>query len=394
VRLSASSFFVLAAALAAVSASAVGGCQSGPPPLAVGGGDGSGAGADGGAGGGFVDSGKQLWAGIEAELVTACGACHDAGGIGDAPFLAGPDRYKSVLTWPGVVVVDPAESLFITYSVSGSGHNGTNLDTVSGDLLGRTKAWLAAEAASITTTPDDSPHVEPFTPILGFNAVYLTSIDPALNGVAITFTAEELTPTTLKLDGLTVHTTSMTGVHLIHPVFGVYPKGAPAEADPVDSFAGLDTYFPESTSLSLGSGTLILTNWAPEAKLGLAFETCAPWTENGGDGGGGGGITGGCNDVTSFDDNATPQLQQRCVSCHGGSNPQATAAVDMSDLATDSAAACAQVKNRVNLTTPANSQVFIVTDPGGNAAHPFKFNGDANAFNDFRNDLTVWIQAE
>jgi len=371
VRLSPSSFFAIVATLAAALGTAAGGCQSGPPPLVLDGGNGSGASSTGGSGGGaFVDSGKELWAGIEAEMVSACGTCHDAGGIGDAPFLAGPDRYKSVLTWPGVVVVDPTQSLFVTYAVSGSGHNGTNLDTVANDLLGRTKAWLAAEASSITTVPDDSPHVEPFTPILGFNAVYLTPIDPALTGVAITFTAEELTPSTLKLDGLTVHTTSMTGVHLVHPVFGVYPKGAPAEADPVDSFAGLDTYFPESSSQSLGTGTLILTNWAPEAKLGLGFETCSPWTENGGDGGGGGGITGGCNDVTAFEDNAAPQLQQRCVSCHGGNNAQATAAVDMSDLATDSAAACAQVKNRVNLTTPNSSQVFIVTDPGGNAAHP------------------------
>lgn len=395
-RFPASSFVAIVAACGAGLAVAAGGCGNEPPPLVGDGGNGEGAGATGGQGGAFVDNGKELWAGIEAELVTACGSCHDAGGIGDAPFLAGPDRYKSVLAWPGIVTVDPAESLFVTYAVTGGGHSGSNFDTISGDLFDRVKAWLAAESSAIgATPPDDSPHVEPFTPILGFNAVYLTPIDPALSGVAITFTAEELTASSLKLSGLTVHTSATSGVHIAHPIFAVYPKGAPAQADPVDSFGGLDTYFPESTSLPLGTGTLILTNWVAEAKLGLGFETCAAWTEGGGDGGGGGGgISGGCNALTEFEANAVPQLQARCENCHGGNNGQATAAVDMSDLGTNNAAACAQVKNRINTTTPAQSQIFITTDPGGNAAHPYKFGGDTNLFNGFRNDLTIWIQAE
>ncbi len=394
VRFTLASFATVMAASAAAGVATSGGCNEGPPPLLVGGGD-QGGGDATGAGGGFVDNGKELWTGIEAELMTACGACHDAGGIGDAPFLAGPDRYKSALTWPGVVTVDPAQSIFVTYAISGGGHTGTNLDTIPGDLFDRVKAWLDAESKAIPETPDTAPHVDPFTPILGFNAVYLTPIDPALSGVAITFTAEELTPNSLKLSELTVHTTSMTGVHVVHPVFAVYPKGGAAEADPVDSFAGLDTYYPEGESGTLGVGTLILTNWAPEAKLGLGFESCAPWSESGGEGGGGGGSqTGGCNAVEEFVANAVPQLQQRCESCHGGGNGQATAAVDMSDLGTDNASACAQVKNRVNTTTPAQSQIFITTDPGGNAGHPFKFGGNAAQFNDFRDNLTVWIEAE
>ncbi len=394
VRSQASSFAILLAAFLAAGVAGSGGCNDAPPPLLAGGGDQGGASSTG-EGGAFVDNGKELWAEIEAEMVTQCGACHEPGGIGDAPFLAGPDRYKSVLAWPGVVTVDPAESIFVTYAVSGAGHTGTNLDTVSGGLFDRVKAWLAAEASAIEVVPDTSPHVEPFTPILGFNAVYLTPIDPALTGVALTFTAEELTATSLKLSDLTIHTTSVTGVHIAHPIFAVYPKGGAAEVDPVDSFAGLDTYFPESETSSLGVGTLILTNWAAEAKLGIGFETCSAWTEGGGDGGGGGGtVGGGCTAVEEFTANAVPQLQARCESCHGGANGQATAAVDMSDLGTNDAAACAQVKNRVNTTTPAQSQIFITTDPGGNAGHPFKFGGNAATFADFRDDLTVWIEAE
>ena len=399
VRILRSSFLTIFAAFGAAVAASASGCGNEPPPLIAGGGNGEGASTtssgDGGSGGVFVDNGKELWAGIEAEMVTACGACHEAGGIGDAPFLAGPDRYKSVLAWPGVVTVDPAQSLFVTYAVAGGGHSGTNFDTIPGDLFDRVKAWLAAEATAIGTTPPvATPPTAPVAPIIGFNAVYLAPIDPALSGVAITFTAEELTPTSLKLSQLTVHTTSMTGAHIVHPIFAVYPKGKEAEIDPVDSFAGLDTYFPESTSETLGVGTLILTNWQAEAKLGLGFETCAAWTEGSGEGGGGGGIPGGCNALNEFVTNAVPQLQARFENCHGGNNGQATAAVDMSDLGSDNAAACAQVKNRVNTTTPNQSQIFITTDPNGNAAHPYKFGGNAGLFTDFRDDLTIWIQAE
>ncbi len=393
-RLAVRSFTViLASALAA--AAALSGCEDSPSTILLGGGD-QGAGEVGGAGGApFVDTGKQLWAGIEAELVENCAECHDAGGIGDAPFLAGPDRYQSVLSWPGIVVLDPSESSMLTYPVSGSGHNGTNLDSVPGDLLARVRAWLEAEAAAIQNPVETPLAVDPFTPIMGLNVVYLTPIDPALTGVAIIFTAEELTPNSLRLSEMTVYTTSMTGVHIVHPVFAVYPKGSPATADPVDSFAGFDTYYPENQSGAFGAGTLILTNWEPEAKLGLGFEACAPWTEAGGAGGGGGGGPGGsCTALPEFSESAAPQLQARCVSCHGGGNGQATAAVDMTDLGTDDAAACAQVKNRVNLTTPQQSQIFVVTNPNGNAAHPYKFGGDAGLHADFMTELTLWISAE
>ena len=80
--------------------------------------------------------------------------------------------------------------------------------------------------------------------------------------------------------------------------------------------------------------------------------------------------------------------------CHGGNNGQATAAVDMSKLGSDDAAACAQIKNRVNTADPPSSQLFVTTDPNGNAAHPYKFNGDDQAFADFQDAVTQWIMAE
>ncbi len=389
-------FFAALASLGTAGA----GCGDSGFNLTGGGGEGGGSsnnGGNGGAGGAFVDNGAELFAALEADLFTACGSCHEPGGLGDAPFLAPPDRYQSILSWPGIVTKNVDDSMFVTFSVTGGGHSGTNLDTAADDLEGRVREWLEAESAAISDPiEEDDPYIDPITPILGFNAIYLTPLSEELTGIAITFTAELLTENSLKLDNLQIHTTSATGVHLIHPVFAVYPKGQPGEADPVDSFAGLDSRFPENTSAALGVGTLILTNWQPDAKLGVGFELIEPYSEGGGEGGGGGGGggPGGCNAQTEFAASAVPQFELRCVSCHGGGNGQATAALDMSDLDTDPGAACVQIKNRVNTNDPPASQIFVTTDPGGNAGHPFKFGGNAANFNTFRDAVTIWIEAE
>ncbi len=396
-----SSSFALLLTVTAGMAVALGmsstGCDSGGTPSLTSTSTSSGSGGDG-SGGAFVDNGKDLWAGIEADMVASCGTCHEAGGIADTPFLALPDRYESMLAWPGIVVTNPDESLLLTYAITGAGHSGTNLDTAANDLQARVREWLEAEASAIGDPVDTTkPHLDPVTPIMGFNALYLNPLGTELEGIAITFTAEELTATSLKLTDITVHTTASTGVHVVHPIFSVYPKGGSVDPDPVDSFADLDHKFPESSGEMLGVGTVILTNWEADAKLGLAFETAEPYSSmmgTGGAGAGGGAATGACSAQAEFDASAKPQLQNNCVSCHGGNNGSATSALDMSDLANDSAAACGQILNRVNTGTPASSQIFVTTDPNGNAAHPFKFGGNATNFNTFKNQVSIWVSAE
>ena len=90
----------------------------------------------------------------------------------------------------------------------------------------------------------------------------------------------------------------------------------------------------------------------------------------------------------------SPSLSNPCFACHGGGNATATSAVDMKQLMTDPAATCAQVLNRVSLKDAAKSQLFITTNPGGNATHPYKFGGNQGAFNNFVNSVTKWIQQE
>jgi hypothetical protein len=339
-----------------------------------------------------------MFAELEPDLVATCSACHEAGGIADTPFLAAPDRYTSMVSWPGVVTKDPQKSVLLTYPLSGGKHSGVNLDSeelAGTDLAARIEAWLAEEARAIGDGAlDAGRQIDPFTPIFGFNAVYLDALGSEYSGMALTFTANEIAAGALELAELEVHPTAKLGVHVVHPLFVVYASEGGPDPDPVDSFSNVDQTFDVGAASALGPGAAILTNWKPGAKLSVAFERIEPYGSQLADGGDEGGIGGGCKDVDAFAASAAPPLSASCVSCHGGANPQAKSAVDMSQVDTNPAAACAQVRNRVNPGNPPASQLFVTTDPGGNAAHPFKFGGNAGSFNDFEGSVSTWIAAE
>lgn len=347
-----------------------------------------------------TNHGQELFAELEADFFAACGTCHDAGGIADTPFLAGPDRYRSVVSWPGVVVKNAKDSLLLTYPVSGGKHSGKNLDAAElvDTLLPRVVAWLEEESKSIgDPVADAGPSIVPFSPILGFNAVYLDALGADFEGMAITFTADELGEGALELTQLEVHPTKTTGVHVVHPLFVVYHEGTlQPDPDPVDSFSNIDETYPAGEAGLLGPGVFIVTNWERGAKLSIAFEkieAVKPVDPDAGTGDGGIVLGGGCKDVDAFVANAKGPLGV-CQGCHGGANGQATAAVDMTELDSSPAAACAQVKNRVDPLDPPSSQIFVTTDPNGNAAHPYKFMADVGAWNAFKSSVIPWIEAE
>ena len=379
------------------AATAAGGCVQQPTqlqPLP---------GASSGTGGGLEDAGpsnpgRDAFEAMEAELMQACGTCHDIAGLADTPFLAGPDRYQSFVSWPGILAATPAQSILLTHSMTGKGHVGTNLDSASlkDTLLPKVQSWLAEEAKSFSAPPPQpGPYIEPFAPIIGFNAVYLEPLGEAFRGMAVTFKADYLTETTLELTNIQIHTTSKAGLHIVHPLFVMHPISAAPIPDPTDSFSNVDQTLPMGSSETIGPGTFFFVNWESDSRLSIAFETIEPVLPLDPDAGEGGvDPTGGCKDVAAFDANAKVQFQTRCLSCHGGGNGQASAALDMSALASDAAKACAQIKNRVNVADTAQSQIFITTNPNGNAAHPFKFGGSTDNFNTFRNNVSMWITAE
>jgi hypothetical protein len=384
---------------AATFASAVGaGCGSPDNSLSLSTSVTSGAGT--GTGGAQAQAGaaKALFDALKTQLVKECGACHKVGGSADTPFLGdpetgSPDTYKTITSWPQFVIKDYAKSRLLLHPDSKE-HKGV---PSSEELKAKLTVWLAEEAKSVKdVSMEVKPTIPPFKPIVpGFNAVYLGALGVEFEGMAVTFSADELTPTTLSLTQIQVHPTTKKGLKLVHPLFTVFPAGSmEGDPDPVDSFSNVMLELQPGAVGNLGPGKVILTNWQGGAKLSLAFESVSAIDPNAGTGGAGGGtVSGGCKAVDSFKLNAQ-QMLNTCFGCHGGSNDSATNAVDMKALMSDPAKACGQVKNRVDVITPAKSQLFVTTNPGGNATHPYKFGGNTTQFNNFVNSVSKWITAE
>ncbi len=368
------------------------GCASDPPGLVAPTSSSTGSGGAGGDDG--VNPGEELFRALEDDLLSACGACHELGGSADTPFLGarddGEDPYGAITSWPGIIVAKAENSVLLNWPRVGQ-HTG---GPTSPALEAKLEAWLDVEAKALPEL-GDSLVIPPFRPIVpGFNAVYLDALGDAYAGMALTFVADELTDRALSLTSMQIQPTLQKGISVEHPLFTVYPpssdEGSP---DPVDSFSNVTQDVEPGVASELGPGTLVLTNWLPGGKLSIAFAAVSPIDPLGMGGAGGGGPTGPCNALSSFVDNAAGPLGN-CTTCHGGGNATATNAVDMSSLGTAPEETCGQVLNRVNLGNPGASQLFLTTDPNGNASHPFKFGGNVGNFNTFVSAVSLWIQDE
>ncbi|NUQ74913.1 MAG: hypothetical protein HUU21_15290 [Polyangiaceae bacterium] len=339
--------------------------------------------AEGSPGGASLNPGRAYFAKLEPALVSACGPCHE--GTSNTAFLRGPDRYKTVVSWPGIVVKDPATSKLLTYPTEGSSHPGAILEP---ELRQALLEWLTVEAEALQEqTAESTLATTPRVPISGYNSESLGELGAPYSGMGISFFAEELSKTMLRLTNIQAHSSIINGVKIVHPVAVVHPVGGEPDPDPLDSLAGIDISIAAGASGVL-TEVLILSNWSPDAKLSIAFETIELQT----------GTPDvdvvGCKDLSSFIANAEQQFLLNCSICHGGGNPDAAYAVDMTQLGVDSAAACAQIRNRVNPNDPLKSHIFVTTNPEGNASHPYKFGGDGQSFIAFRSAVSIWIQAE
>lgn len=372
-------------------------CADQPSTLTSGAGGGIPAGnataASTGTSGPATDPKGLFTANVEQGLRDNCRSCHEPGGISDMPFLNPTSYYQSISSWPRMIRKDPTTSILLTRPMTGSGHVGTNLDAPGLETFHQAiKDWLAAEAAALVDVEDEKPHTEPITPVLGHNVVYFDQMSAALAGLSITFEADQVTDNTLELSGLEVYTTKATGVHIVHPVFVVHPKNEEASPDPIDNFSGMDARFPESSHSALGSGIVVLTNWKPEAKISIVFDSIEPWTEGGGTGGGGGSVGGGCKALGDF--SSIKGQFGPCQACHlaGGIG---NASVNMDGLDSgDDADACSQIRLRIDTADPNNSQIFRVTDPNGGTSHDFQFGGNVGNWQAFRTAVSTWVTAE
>ncbi len=308
-------------------------------------------------------------------LSTTCSGCHAAG---DPAWMRPlPDEYSTIMGWPRLVdVATPATSVLLTKGM----HQGP--------------AWTAEQAtpilAWIEAERDEHPVEETIETnavdvVDGANTLSLEAIGSA--GTTLTFTAEKLTYG-LYLKNITLHAGPM-GVNIKHPLFVTWMETTPSP-DPVDSFDTVEIDLAANTSAVIGGGLLMLSNVPANAKLSISFKFIGPAV------GGGSTTLPGCKVVTSFTQNARTPLSGSCVSCHGGTNGGATAAVDMTKIndtsATGQAAACGQILGRVNLTTPDQSGILLAPDPNSGVGHPFKLT--ATAYPAFKTALTTWISAE
>jgi hypothetical protein len=390
------SIVALAAASALVAASCGDTGESGSPsagpvgPSSTGSGAGGAGGAGGGVGVGGDGTGRSYFEStVEQGLMDECGACHQLQGAADAPFLAAPDIYGSIISYPGVIVRTASSSILLTHPADPS-HGGGQAPDMSPALREKVLPWLELEASLIPEPETSTLTVTPFKPKLygAFNTIYLGDLGPEFENVSITFNATELgdPPSMLQVDNLEIHPIADMTIHVVHPIFTVYTPDGDAVPDPADSFSSLDDVYSNDTTVQIGTGEVIHTQWTPDSYLGIAFADFE--------------IVGGfippipCKNLSLFQTDVKPQVQFCATTCHGGANAQAMGAMDLSKLGSDDAAACLEVRARTKPGDPDNSQILIVTSPLDPSAHLYKFMGSISKYNMFKTEVSPWILSE
>lgn len=351
---------------------------------------------------------NKLWIEKALPVLSAnCQVCHD-GSRADIGFIAGDSdfgRHDTLLAYdPPVINLDaPSSSRILTKGL----HEGPIMDAIgTSDVL----EWIQAEHDAI---PDDSgvggPTLEtdkfipsictgglagdPTCPI---NEVVLDAIGDGVVGAKIQFVAQALGSglymTDLKL------IPGAGGAYIEHPLFvswRIDPESGmemPPLADTIDRFFNVKmdlmmTAAPTDEQIGGGTAAFVGFGAGPMDKLTIHFkaaklyqpDSTPPPT----------GAT-GCKVLASFKTNAQQMFStaigaQACLSCHGGQNGNATAAMNLTgvDSADDATllTACNQIRTRVNFQTPDQSSIFLAPAPG-NGNHPFTFT--AAQLNTFR----------
>ena len=405
---------LLGAGILALVSSAASGClQASDPPRAeaeegVGGSGGEGGATSststgmGGSGGtpSTPEDARSLYSVVDPLLVSGCGTCH-MGQIDDN-FIEAQDedgRYQKLKEWRSFITPNAADSILLTYPMANGSHPGqdnqhpgTSIDDTAG-LRDALTAWLEAEASLIVETVANPLGVgtDPFTPIMGLNAIYLDELAPGITGTTLTFWAEPK-DFGLILRDVKVYTPYTTGVTITQPRIVIYPLGVEAESAMLnDDFNNLKQDVPADTANPLGAGMVFLTEYEPGAKLAFHFVDLKPYNESVAN-------DNPCLALNTFKAEAVPQFQANCMNCHGNQGSNANLAMNLVGIGSaDDAvvgAICANMLTRVDLATPANSLIFQRTDPGGNSTHQFQFGNNATNFNNFRSEVTLWINAE
>jgi cytochrome c553 len=319
---------------------------------------------------------RNLFAAIEPDLNARCGTCHITS-VANAPkFLDAQDGYKAIREYRGIVVTDYSTSRLLLVGRD-TGHSGG--PGLEGDLKAKAVVWLRTEAQLLTEQQDLTTTA--FALSAGANEVDLSSVTGAAAGAVLRFDAA-LQGNIATLTNVRIAAPATAGVHVTGPRFVVVtPAGD--KADPVDSLGNVDQPIAPGATVTLGTGTVVLTNYSPGASLAVRFRGCKPASLSG-DGGVGGGAA--CKALPQFESNVVPQLQA-CLNCHGP-NGANRGSLDLAALGANNAAACVQALTRVNLQNRPASPILIRPKQG--TGHPFAV-GNPGAYDAA---LLAWINAE
>jgi hypothetical protein len=369
----------------------------------------SGAGGGGEGGGGPIGRREFFEQNVKPGMVEACGKgeCH---GSGEVNFITVGLEYETITTYrtnliaPGtpLLTTQPSTSVLITYP-DAEDHSGRKWTEGLGDLKAATLTWMEMEIPFIEADP--ILEVGPVEPD-GLTVLPLDPLGPSLEGFSMTFYAIALgnPATVLELTNISVWAPNGRAVRITDPTFVVYPED-PNE-DPIleTSFHGDPYVLVPPDAVQLGSGQLLLTDWAPGWEVGVRFaDVKALFADEEGN------TFEPCTRVDLFVDgveelpvqsasNAPNGLLYCSEQCHGGN--AGTSPTDVMNLAPllldprDDDLACAKARPFITPSNVEGSQMIQVTKPGGGGTHPFNFGGNNSAHAAFQAAMADWIESE
>ncbi|MBM4374690.1 MAG: hypothetical protein FJ095_06370 [Deltaproteobacteria bacterium] len=376
-------------------------------------------------------------------LITNCvnGNCHLSGNIN---FLSPPDEYSSMVgyvsetTGKSFIVKDAgSKSRLITYPRTGGGHSAGEkwkIDDPSDPLYPlyeHTVTWLDREAADIQgevvletdlVNPKENPNDTLNPTPEGFVYIPLDVLvgqtgDAKLSGAALTFFAVSYADTLLELTDLKLWPSPGVGIEIKDIGFKVVPSADSKKPTTVNtSLYGDPLRFVSPKFVTVGSGTVLLTNWEKGASLFIQFKSMRSLLADKN-----GNAYLPCNDVAGFTAavKKLPYDLYNCDKpnglmycgrqCHGGGEytlepNKLTTKMDLYGLFTtpsDYDLACAATRTKITPGNVATSPILNLPNPAiaGNPAVPathafFKFCGSASAYKSYKDAVSPWICSE
>ena len=328
-------------------------------------------------------------------LVGSCAACHSVAQGNVAAFLAKGTEYTAITGYEqGKFINVPVvtQSLLLNKGP----HTGPALDP---DQYAAVQGWIESEIAARPSTAAGmmKSALLPTAPITtgDFNMNFGAEA-PINDSLAnLTFTLSPDSSNLYRVTQLKLTAGPGTGMHIVHPKFYFITAKA-SFADPADSLAAVDQVVAAGATITVGSGTVLLTNAPsndPNTRIGVAFQKLEKSDVTN--------VTIMCKDFKDFQPGLVKDLAGCAGQCHSpGKNNSAASAFDMSlSTSTDMTMLqkfCVQTLGRITPATPGKSILLTQAIPvamGGTPNHPFKYSVAADITR-FTNEVTTWAAGE